>query len=175
MGGNGPWLQLRRVLGVTIPERGSVFRCGRAVQGTWQRGFSGEGWGKGEMYPCGRARHVPAVPAACPAVPCSHPFFSVAGTGQSPQLLEHLPALAKGRCGAVQSSPQKPRELSGSRRKISHTLVKGKGKGCGHAGGAVGQLGALAGPGVCGGGRLWGGVVGCGSSALASVGELDEG
>ncbi|KFW68740.1 Regulator of G-protein signaling 3, partial [Pygoscelis adeliae] len=36
--------------------------------------------------------------------------------------------LTKGRCGAVQSSLQKQRGPSGSRRKVSHTQVKGKGQ-----------------------------------------------
>ncbi|XP_076211457.1 regulator of G-protein signaling 3 isoform X1 [Aptenodytes patagonicus] len=51
-------------------------------------------------------------------------------TGQSPWLLElqHLPTLTKGQCGAVQSSLQKQRGPSGSRRKISHARVKGKGQ-----------------------------------------------
>ncbi|XP_074779734.1 regulator of G-protein signaling 3 isoform X1 [Athene noctua] len=52
------------------------------------------------------------------------------GTGQSPQLLdlECLPVLVKGRCGAVRSSLRKQRGPLGSRRKISHTQVKGKGQ-----------------------------------------------
>ncbi|XP_074911218.1 regulator of G-protein signaling 3 isoform X5 [Buteo buteo] len=51
-------------------------------------------------------------------------------TGQSPQLLEleRLLALTKEQCGAGQSSLRKQRGPSGSRRKISHARVKGKGQ-----------------------------------------------
>ncbi|KAM9271294.1 regulator of G-protein signaling 3 isoform 1-T1 [Morus bassanus] len=49
-------------------------------------------------------------------------------TGQSPWLLECLPAPMKGQCRAVQSSLQKQRGPSQSRRKISHARVKGKGQ-----------------------------------------------
>ncbi|XP_075375584.1 regulator of G-protein signaling 3 isoform X1 [Mycteria americana] len=52
------------------------------------------------------------------------------GTGQSPQLLvlQHLPALTKGRCGAVRFPVRKQRGPSKSRRKISRARVKGKGQ-----------------------------------------------
>nr|XP_021155937.1 regulator of G-protein signaling 3 isoform X1 [Columba livia] len=52
------------------------------------------------------------------------------GTGQSSRLLEleRLPALPKGRCGAVQPSLQMSKGPLGSRRKISHARVKGKGQ-----------------------------------------------
>ncbi|XP_054704530.1 regulator of G-protein signaling 3 isoform X2 [Grus americana] len=54
----------------------------------------------------------------------------LAWTGQSPRLLEleRLPALMKARCGAVRPSLWKQRGPSGSRRKISHAQVKGKGQ-----------------------------------------------
>ncbi|KAM6046852.1 regulator of G-protein signaling 3 isoform 2-T2 [Theristicus caerulescens] len=52
----------------------------------------------------------------------------LARTGQGPRLLVCLPALTEGRCRAVRSSLRKQRGLSGSRRKISHARVKGKGQ-----------------------------------------------
>ncbi|OPJ67960.1 regulator of G-protein signaling 3 isoform D [Patagioenas fasciata monilis] len=70
----------------------------------------------------GRDEEVQSIPATL--------SLSASGTGQSPQLLEleRLPALPKGRCRDVQPSLQMSKGPLGSRRKISHAQVKGKGQ-----------------------------------------------